>query len=748
MSDTKFDIDPQLLTGFVDDSLDDLEALDSLFIQLEKHPSDLDTIGAIFRPVHSIKGNSAFFGLMKLKKLAHELETLLDMARKEQLIPDQGIISILLTGMDRLKNMLTRTRDGQAEIEDEAQFDALVEEVIQARDMQGDHVAIGPKLLKSLDELKKACADLETSYDQEIESIIGLARQLVSGTEGADSEESASVPKPLQTIVDILSEPCEGNISDTHSGIVLECLTELRETTEHTQALELLNTALDEYETVVNTLGFDPLLRDLMLDKMNTLMTLNAWKESTEPKTQDDEAEQAHAEPGDKHAQDTEPSDEQAPATQQPGKKPENSKSKGDKDSQKTMRIAEQSIESFLGYVGELIVIGEMYTYLQRKAADKDNSDGLPAEFKRVNETFHNLSSSLQKSIMDIRKMPVRFLLQKAPRMVRDIAATSGKQITVELEGQDIAIDKRLIETLDAPLTHMVRNAADHGVEMPQDRSAAGKPEQGTVRIAVRETEDDVIIAISDDGRGLDYQAIKAKAIKLGMVEEEQELSQEQITDMLFASGVSTAKEVTDVSGRGVGMDVVKRNIVEANGEITVTSEPGQGSEFRIRLPKAVSTQIIDGYLVQLGENRYVIPLERVREIFRIEDESLSTVTGRGECVLRHDKLLPVVRIFGCQATKASQRINQTVGQETGEPTDQMDDQIVGQTMVTLETGGKTVAFYVDDVLGIQRVVLKELVGLELETDVYTAAAVMGDGTVAMVLDVDHLTEAVEQAVT
>ena len=279
------------------------------------------------------------------------------------------------------------------------------------------------------------------------------------------------------------------------------------------------------------------------------------------------------------------------------------------------------------------------------------------------------------------------------------------------------------VQTCALPiLTHMVRNAVDHGIEMPDSRQASGKPRHGMVRVLVTQTTDHVTLTISDDGKGLDIEAIKRKAVELGLVKPEQELTQDQISDMIFTSGVSTAEKVTEVSGRGVGMDVVSRKIAAAKGKITIDTKAGQGTEFSIRLPKTISNQIIDGFLVRLGCNCYVIPMDKVQEVFRPEPQDVSSITSEGECVLRHDELLPVIRladIFGKSC-----------------PSDKQD---AGGIMVSTSTGKRRMALYVDDVIGVQKVVLKELDGLELNSQLYSAAAVMGDGTVAMVLDVDCL---------
>jgi two-component system chemotaxis sensor kinase CheA len=714
-----FDIDPELLAGFVDEALEGLAVLDSLFVELEAEPGNLDTISAIFRPVHTVKGNSAFFGLMKVKNLAHEMETLLDLAKQEKLVPDQAIIDILLEGVDNLKEMLARTRDGQPEVEDEAYFDELLKKVISAREgtqTAKDNAGLWQELFDKFEKAKADFAKLDSACVEQLNEIIALAYKLKTdkhpgaGKPQRDQTGAApSIPGPLQEIRKIIDGRCDEGLSQADAGILLDNLTALANLAVNQETADIVNSALDDYHRITGSGGTgDSLLVELLQDKTEQLLSIKQWK--THP-------EQAN----NKAAKPKESSSAQKP--------------KAAEDARKTMRVTEDSIDNFLNYVGELIAVGEMYDHLQKMVSVSQSDSNLATEFRRVNETFSDLSDNLQKSIMEVRKVSVKNLLQKIPRMVRDIASHSGKQVKVELVGEEIEVDKRLIETLDGPLTHMVRNAVDHGVETPQAREASGKPAEGTVRVAVTETADDVTLTISDDGKGLNIEAINDKAVSLGLIKPDQQLTQDQIVDMIFTSGVSTAEKITEVSGRGVGMDVVKRSITEANGKITINTEPGKGTEFMIKLPKTVSTQIITGFLVKLAGNRYVIPMDKVHEVFRPEPQQVSSVTERGLCVLRHGKLLPVVKLADIlNLSSASDSFSHFHMQSFSSGKQSIDG-----IMVAAKAGNKPMAIYVDDVIGVQKVVLKELVGLEMNSQFYTAAAIMGDGAVAMVLDIVRL---------
>ncbi|MBN1806865.1 MAG: chemotaxis protein CheA [Sedimentisphaerales bacterium] len=725
-----FDIDPELLAGFVDEALEGLVTLDSLFVKLEAEPSNLDAINAIFRPVHTVKGNSAFFGLMKVKGLAHEMETLLDLAKQEKLVPNQAIIDVLLEGVDCLREMLSRARDGQTEIENEEYFNELLQKVISAREAKEgveDTVKLWNDLFEKLEKAKTDFANLDSIYVEQLNAIAAIIHLLRSDSPGSDDKSregqprtDSAIPKPLEEIKAILDK-CgdEDGLSEVDDSVILKNLTELKNLTTDQKITDVLSGALDECHKIIDSGGGgESLLVELMQEKTETLLSFKEWKTASKP----DEKQV------------------DKPKKDSPAEKPKTAeKSKTADESRKTMRVTEDSIDKFLNYVGELIAVGEMYDHLQKMVSGSELDNNLATEFRRVNETFNDLSDNLQKSIMEVRKVSVKTLLQKIPRMVRDVASNSGKQVKVELVGEDIEIDKRLIETLDGPLTHMVRNAVDHGVETPDKRQAAGKPAEGNVCVAVTETPDDVTLTISDDGKGLDIEAIRNKAVKLGLVKPDQQLSQDQIIDMIFASGVSTAEKVTEISGRGVGMDVVKRSITDANGKIVIETEPGKGTRFIIKLPKTVSTQIITGFLVKLSGNRYVIPMDKVQEVFRPESQQVSSVTARGICVLRHGKLLPVVKLADVFNNFSTTSL---FGNDLLKDLSSEERDIEG-IMVAANARNTPIAIYVDDVIGVQKVVLKDLVGLEVNSQYYTAAAIMGDGSVAMVLDTDQLFETI-----
>jgi two-component system chemotaxis sensor kinase CheA len=400
-------------------------------------------------------------------------------------------------------------------------------------------------------------------------------------------------------------------------------------------------------------------------------------------------------------------------------------------DSSRSMRVEERKIDEFLDYVGDLIITREMFVNVGKRLRALDAPPSLSTEFQRAMGAFSLLSHNLQRSIMEVRKVPVKFALQKIPRLVRDIAASAGKQASVTLVGSDICVDKSLVESFEAPLIHMIRNAVDHGLETCDERKRRNKPPSGRVDVVVTENSAEIICAIRDDGAGIDADVLRARAVRLGLLSERgaAQLSLEETHQLVFAAGLSTASAVTEVSGRGVGMDVVRRSVIERGGRIEIESERGVGSTFTVYLPKTVTLQILDGFLVQVGRQRLVLPLRAISESFRPTPDQLHTIAERGECVSRRGRVFPLVRFNRLLALDAADR----------SPSEAI--------VVSVEVaGGHSAGLLVDQVLGVQQVVLREVAGIDGEHQVFAGGAVLGDGRVAMVVDVEKLGVLMAQA--
>jgi len=692
-------IDPSILIEFIDESLDSLAELPQLFIEMEQKPHDRDIIDTIFRPVHSIKGNSAFFGMLKLKKLTHEMETTLDKCRKGELIATADITNILLKGLDQINSIFTRVREGKSEIEHQDAYNYLLEEVISTQtDPKNDH---SPEAaLKGIEELLTSEVLQNTKEHDKLKDIYESLCAL-NGHESNEPNESDT----LQQILDITTLPIDDLLDDKDVEKVETLLQELKEQISNDQGKALYDEIMEEYDTFVNAIGFDSLFAGLISDKLTELRKMDCLKEIDAPLENSIEEVELPLESPDETVE------EQV-----------NTDAKPIENSSKTMRIPEQTIDEFLNFIGELVVVREMYDHLRLKFEEEGIRPELTTELRRYTDNFRQVSDELERSCMNVRKQPIKTIMQKVPRIVREVANHLNKEIDVKINGDNLSIDKSLIGVLEAPIVHMIRNAADHGIEHPEARIASGKPQNGCITINVTDDDDSIFISINDNGKGLDFDALRAKGIELGIFREDQTLSEEEISQVIFYSGVSTAEKVTDISGRGVGMDVVKRYIESAGGSIKLSSITGQGSEFLITMRKSITTQIINGLIFKLDNTTYVIPLKYVVESFPPTPENFCNVYDKVEHIERHNALIPVLRLrelFNAQEEKTRSK---TEG-----------------ILIVVDHNGKRLAVMADQILNIQQVVLKSLKGLHTYKELITGGALRGDGYISLILNVEYI---------
>ena len=377
------------------------------------------------------------------------------------------------------------------------------------------------------------------------------------------------------------------------------------------------------------------------------------------------------------------------------------------------MRVDTVKLDSLIDLVGELVIAQSMVVQNSAVNALADS------QLSRTLGQLRGITSDLQRTAMSLRMVPIRGTFQKMSRLVRDLAIQQDKDIRLVLNGEDTELDRTLVEELNDPLIHMIRNSADHGIESAAARTAAGKPAHGTITLRAFHQGGFIVIEIADDGRGLAPERIRAKAIERGLIRSEDTLDEESIFELIFAPGFSTAEQITDLSGRGVGMDVVRRNIEKMRGKIEIHSEVGRGTTFRISMPLTLA--IIEGLLVGVGEQRYIVPTLAVRESFRPLPGMVSTVQGRGEVVSVRGRLTPMLRLGAHLHTEARAQ----------DPTQGI--------VVVVESGQDCRCLFVDELIGKQEVVIKSLGDMFRGQSEFAGAAILGDGRVGLILDVNSL---------
>jgi two-component system chemotaxis sensor kinase CheA len=382
-----------------------------------------------------------------------------------------------------------------------------------------------------------------------------------------------------------------------------------------------------------------------------------------------------------------------------------------------SIRVSVEKIDELMNTVGELVITQAMLSQLGN-AIDGPNAEKLRAGLAQLERN----TRELQESVMRVRMLPISFVFSRFPRMVRDIAQRLGKQIDLKLTGEQTELDKTVLEKIGDPLVHLVRNSIDHGIEMPDVRVAAGKSAAGTVHLDACHRGGNIAVEVSDDGGGLNKERILAKAKQRGLVGQNDVLTDDQIHDLIFLPGFSTADKTTDLSGRGVGMDVVRRNVKELGGKIELKSEQGKGSRFIITLPLTLA--IVDGQSVAVGNETYIIPLISIVESMRLKESGISRLSGRNEVFSFRGDYLPIIRLhelFGVEPRTRS-----------------LHEGLV----VIAEGDGRRIGLFVDDLLGQQQVVIKSLETNYGRVEGVSGATILGDGSVALILDVTGLIQA------
>jgi two-component system chemotaxis sensor kinase CheA len=560
--------DVELLKEFINESHEHLDNIEQGVLVLEENPSDADTLNTIFRAFHTFKGGAGFLNLMPINRLAHELESLLDMARQHKLEITRPIIDLILQGGDTLKKFIT-----------------------------------------------------------EIE------------LQGSGQKSSSAIVIPTSALKAQVRAVIEGRPPPAQSK------------TARPAVAPALPTAVP-----------------------------------------------------------------QVMATQTPREEPP---AEGAKAPVKTVQMAAavkvdtQKLDSVVDMVGELVIAES----LVMQDPDLRNLDS--RQLNRNLAQLRRITNELQRMTMAMRMVPIRATFQKMSRIVRDLSVKLGKDVQLTLNGEETELDRTIVEEISDPLMHMVRNAVDHGVESPEQRVKAGKPPQGHVSLRAFHRGGSIVIEIKDDGGGLNKEKILAKAIEKGLISPNEELTDQEIYSQVFAPGFSTADKITDVSGRGVGMDVVSRNIEKLRGKVEIESTLGQGATFSIYLPLTLA--IIEGLIVNVGEQRYIIPTLSVRESFRPAASMLSTVHERGEMVNVRGRLIPLLRLYEYFDIKPL----------TTDPTQAI--------VVVVETGRESRCVMVDRLVGKQEVVIKGLGEMFKKNRSMAGGAILGDGRVGLILDASTL---------
>ncbi|MBI4879120.1 MAG: chemotaxis protein CheA [Planctomycetes bacterium] len=686
------DSDP-IIEAFFEEADELLSDYEEALLTLEGGSGGPDVLNRIFRSAHTLKGNSAMLGLEEIAHFTHALEDLLDGLRKGVREVTADTVSSLLASGDILKGMLERARDGQrpATREEQAETERVLAslktlqgEVAVAHAVQA--MAATPSAQDSVPrEAPPPPADApaeETLYEIAFRSRADAGEPRFDPAALFDS--LAALARGLEVSTSSSEPLAAGAVTAQHcrDGIRIQA-----QSTAARQAIEevLARAGAAEYSVC-------PI----------SAMAVPAVSPALPP-----EAPEQPAELGDG-------GDAEGAAAEADLAAPAASGAAGRKPQSTSIRVPVEKVDRLINLVGELVITQSMVA----QTVDSFSADQLP-RMKDAVAQMDRHARELRERIMAVRMVPIKTLFTKFNRLVRDLVAVTGKKATLEVAGEDTELDKTVIEKIGDPLTHLIRNSLDHGIETPEERVAAGKPAAGAVRLEAYQQGGNICIEVSDDGRGLDRERIIAKAIQSGLVGPEQTLSDEQANALIFRPGFSTAQEVTEISGRGVGMDVVRRNVEALGGAISIRTERGKGTQFRITLPLTLA--ILDGQAVRVGGQTYILPLVSITESIQPLPGQLHAPAGIAEVILVRGQPVPIVRLHRLLAIANA-----------------CDDPRRG-LLVIVENEGRLAAILVDELLGQQQVVIKNLETNYRKVDGVAGATILGDGRVALILDIPGL---------
>ncbi|MCE7927804.1 MAG: chemotaxis protein CheA [Chloroflexi bacterium CFX7] len=679
----QFDLDADDLKLFSEEAAEQLELLDNALVQLEGEPEP-DLVQQIFRAAHTLKGSSATIGHKRMASLTHVMETVLDQVRQGKKRPSSDMVDALLAGLDALRVLADEV---QTRVESAVDIEPLIADlnaVLNAEDAP-DEVEPAPAAVSALVLPGEIAAVLAAATDQGknpflIEVAIAASCQL-------PSIRCYQLLQELDALAEVgFTRPDRATIE---SGSAEFELIAVVASTQNDEQLTAAISSISDVETAK--------VRHLA-DSLTAPIALSASSRAEQPG--------AGRKPQVSLVEDDSPS--QGAAAAAPARKVAQS-----------VRIDVERLDGLMNLVGELVIdrtrlqqIREQLSGMLKNA----NLNELTENFEETTSHLARVTDELQDQIMRSRMLPVRSVLTRLPRLVRDVAAKCGKKVDLVTAGEETELDRSVIEEISDPLVHILRNAVDHGIESPEERRAAGKPETGVVSVTAWNQETYIYLSVKDDGKGIDTKTLRRKAVERGLVSAEvaEAATEDTVLQYIFLPGLSTAKTLSDVSGRGVGMDIVRTNIERLNGQVRVKSTPGQGSEITIQLPLTLATT--KALMVTANDTVYALPLVSVTEALAESEADMHLVGGRRTLRLR-GKLLTVIDLAGALGDSRPRQLNRE------------------RYVVAARHSERQVAFLVDRLLGEQDVVVKSLGDLIGNRKGLTGATILGDGTLGLIID-------------
>ncbi len=738
--------DAELISGFIDETRDVLDDVEPTLIELSEEISDgftvdSETINSVFRLFHSLKSSAAFLGFNNIASLTHEAETVLQGVREESIPFSSNLTIVLCKTTDLIRNMLDKIENAHndegftAEIdENKEQLSVYLEksnstphneeepvkneplfdeaplpeqsmldgEVLITDEMYHNFIAEGTEQLEIVEEAFLTLS--KSGFDQQLINTAYRAMHSFKGNCGfMQFKELQALSHIVETIMDGMRQK-KVAVDNSNISFLLKILDLLRETVSEMN--EGGSGSIPDLKAYID------LLMDVFPEcNIKPIPLSTATK--PEPAPTKKETLPTEKEVVKQHSVVKEAKPSETPPTE--GEKKKKKKSIVRQD----IRVELNKLDNIINLVGELVIAESMVTR-NPAVQDIDNEN-----YYRATHQLRRICNELQDASMSLRMVPLTGIFKKMVRVVHDLSRKMDKPIKLDIIGGETEVDKTVIEQISDPLVHIIRNSCDHGLEFKEERVSVGKEESGRITIEGRHEGGEVWIIVQDDGRGLNREKITEKAISNGIIEADEILSDAEVWQLIFHPGFSTADQVSDVSGRGVGMDVVKRNLEKLNGRIDINTVPGHGTSMIIRIPLTLA--IIDGMLIKVGQSQYTIPTLAIKKSLRFDPE-LITISPDGSEILRlRDDFIPIIKL--------GELLNQA------EAMSKMEDGI----LIVVDDSGSQIALFADEIIGQQQTVIKGLSKYIQSARGTSGCTILGDGSVALILDIKSIVAMAEE---
>ncbi|NQX68984.1 chemotaxis protein CheW [Paenibacillus alba] len=658
---------------FLDELSEQLLLLDKSLLDLEENGSKPETMQTIFRIAHTLKGSSAAMGFDKLKALMHNLENIFDHLRNDRIQVSTDLMNVFFQSVDYIKHQRGLFLQGVYEEQSVAHLIHILEQTSRAE--------------------TPVIAQLEALAHTEIpntpvEQYLTSVRITIEPEAVMKVVRATLVLHELQTLGTVLSTQ--------------PAFTETSQDEELAGPILFILTTNEECRTIQERMHRISQLSDVIVSPLTT----------SQPSSQEQEQEEVRP-----------PAAARADSSGKLPAKPAASAPKEAASVSHTVRVDVHRLEHLINLVGELLIDNTRLVEVKKRLQEKYRQD---PDIQLLEDITHHLGkivSNMRDGMMKTRMIPIEQLFSRFPRLIRDLSQTANKEIALTIEGKETELDRTLIEEISDPLIHIIRNAADHGLESPEDREATGKPRKGHIHMMAAHEENSIVITIKDDGRGIDPERIRKKAVDKGFVSEEESLhmTEKEVISLIFHSGMSTAEQVTELSGRGVGMDIVRSHIEKLNGLIAIDTAIGRGTTITLKLPLTLA--IIRSLLVRQEQRTIAVPLSNIIEIFRYGEQEIQTLHGQEICHVRGE-ILPLLRLNDLLSPGHSGQVEKTK---------------VKQSILMIGMADKRVCLVVDQLIANQEIVIKSLDDIVGHVPFIAGTTILGDGLVALILDVNAI---------